>query len=71
MAKHQNKGPREVVVAPSLEVQGQFGCRSDQPGPVEGVLLHSSGVGTRMIFKDPFQAKSFNDSILFFPKKSK
>jgi len=28
-------------------VQGQVGCSSEQPGLVEGVPAHGSGVGTR------------------------
>jgi len=40
--------PREAVAAPSLaDVEGQVGRGFEQPGLVEGVPGHGSGVGTR------------------------
>ena len=45
VVKHWNRLPREAVDAPSL--QSQVGWSSEQPGLVEDVPTHGSGVGTR------------------------
>ena len=40
VVRHWNRLSREIVAAPSLEVQGQAGWGFEQPGLMEGVPAH-------------------------------
>lgn len=46
VVKHKNRLLRKVVDAPSVNIQGLFGCGSEQPDLVEDVPDHCRAVAT-------------------------